>query len=618
MSVSKLESLPNEILAVLLEKYINGIDVINAFAFQLNQRFDALITQSQRLRFDFIRCHKNDFCLSMGLLPAYIDKVEQLALSERYTPGQVHAFLSFHRSFKEFKNLRKLYFHIDGEAVESRMLIAALQSISTTNLHTLSLDITGVDRLYSLHSAIAGIFRMKTLKKLLISCDSLQMDWESLKGISSNIEYLTIRGIACYQADLATLFQCASGLKYLDINVQFVTYHGDYDKKSSSKNLLPQMTKLHTLIFNMVDNDQAMFNQLETYFKLMSSLRHLEIRTQNGIWSITPWEILIKSSLPLLTSFILEETTTNLKDKDISTVLESTATPFWTAKPHFHVIIKQAVSKNKKPFYADISKNPDQYRWDETTARWFIGPQQKLGNDLSVLNSIHKLHLFIRADFLSPNAYLKNVTHLALDALDDQLLKRLTIHVNCSRIKYLDLSPIRTANSIISSLLESANNIKSLRIHPERLYDKSLGDLRHYDNIENLDISADEHQFHEEFIDMISKIFPRLEHLTIYTRDLENVPLLQTYLPRLHSLTFRIIELANTYFYDDHEQQLIDSIIRGKAEFFFRRHQGWLTVWIDQAALQSEYWKMNGSGNNSQGDSDRWLLHEAMEERYYD
>ncbi|CAF4750191.1 unnamed protein product, partial [Rotaria sp. Silwood1] len=73
MSLSKLESCPNEILTDIIEKYIHGVDLLRAFRFQLNRRFDSLIIQSQRLRFDFIQCHKDDFRLCMGLLPAYID-----------------------------------------------------------------------------------------------------------------------------------------------------------------------------------------------------------------------------------------------------------------------------------------------------------------------------------------------------------------------------------------------------------------------------------------------------------------------------------------------------------------------------------------------------------------
>jgi hypothetical protein len=39
MSLSKLESLPNEILTDIIEKYINGVDVLKALSYQLNRRF---------------------------------------------------------------------------------------------------------------------------------------------------------------------------------------------------------------------------------------------------------------------------------------------------------------------------------------------------------------------------------------------------------------------------------------------------------------------------------------------------------------------------------------------------------------------------------------------------
>ena len=75
------------------------MDILNAFVFQLNRRFDALISQCQQLRFDFMKCHKDDFRLCIGFLPAYIDKIIELSLSDQNAPSQVYTFLSFfHRS----------------------------------------------------------------------------------------------------------------------------------------------------------------------------------------------------------------------------------------------------------------------------------------------------------------------------------------------------------------------------------------------------------------------------------------------------------------------------------------------------------------------------------------
>ncbi|CAF4751065.1 unnamed protein product, partial [Rotaria socialis] len=139
MSLSKLESLPNEILCDIIEKYINGVDLLRAFSYQLNQRFDAIISRSQRLRFNFIQCHKDDFRICMGLLPAYMDKIEQLAISERETPGQVQAFLSFFPSLTLFRQLRTLYFDFDCGIVSELLIYWALNSLLRSNIETLSI-----------------------------------------------------------------------------------------------------------------------------------------------------------------------------------------------------------------------------------------------------------------------------------------------------------------------------------------------------------------------------------------------------------------------------------------------------------------------------------------------
>ena len=68
MSVSKLESLPNEVLIDIFEKYINGVDILIAFRYQQNQRFDALISQCQRFHFNFLYCRKDYFRFCIGLL----------------------------------------------------------------------------------------------------------------------------------------------------------------------------------------------------------------------------------------------------------------------------------------------------------------------------------------------------------------------------------------------------------------------------------------------------------------------------------------------------------------------------------------------------------------------
>ncbi|CAF1145009.1 unnamed protein product [Rotaria sp. Silwood1] len=224
MPLSNLESLPNELLIDIIEKYINGVDLLRAFDFQLNQRFNALITRCQRLRFDFIRCQKDDFRFCMNLLPAYIDKIEELFISEQDTPGQVDAFLSFLPSFESFKQLRTLYFHFDGEVIEWQIVERALNSLSKTTINTLSIKATNTDNRSSLGNVIVDLFRLKSLKQFSLMSKIDSINWSDLAKVSSNIEHLTISGIHFRFQDLQYIFKCTPHLKYLDVDLINIIY----------------------------------------------------------------------------------------------------------------------------------------------------------------------------------------------------------------------------------------------------------------------------------------------------------------------------------------------------------------------------------------------------------
>ena len=587
MSISKLESLPNEILADILEKYINSIDIINAFAFQLNRRFDALIIQSQRLRLNFIKCHKTDFRVCMGLLPAYVDKIEQLALADRYTPGQMHAFLSLYPSFSIFKNVRKLHLRINANAMDARLLTDALCSISTTSLHTLSLDILEANDMFVLNRTMAGIFRMTTLKKLSICYDTLQMNWRELKDISSNIEYLSMHGGIC-RGSLEYIFQCAPALRYLNVDLYTFNYPNMAQSKSSSSNALPRMSVLHTATFHVQGHNATKLKMLEMCFTCMPSLQCLKLKVEDQIRDLTAYENLIQTTLPSLTSFTLESTTYGLTEKEISSALASTETPFWTTKPQFNLIMKNQIELNNYKLSRDFSNHPHQDRWNGLIDRWNVGPICQSKN-ISLLNGISKLYLSASNHSFLQNYYLNNVTHLVVTELDSHLIELLISHVNCSAIKHLWIVAMDEDNPLIPSFLSLVTNIQSLRIQCKQLFSKQLDHSREYPSVQLLDISVEQHNFSEKVISMMSKMFPHLEHLIINTEDLQNVPMLQTYLPRLHSLTYSDARLAHSY-RSDYDTGMFEYNARMSTNLFFERKESWFTIWLDEAAFQESYW----------------------------
>ena len=522
MSVSKLESLPNEILTDILEKYINGVDILINFAFQLNQRFDALIFQSQRLRFDFMRCYKNDFIFCIGLLPAYIDKIEELCLSEQNTPGQIHAFLSLFPSFGLFKRLRKLYFHTDAKAVEMTTIQRSLHSLSKTNLHTLSIKITNCQEMYSLSDAFVNIFCMRTLKKLSITCDSYEMDWTLLNEISSNVEYLMIYGMRCNSQELEYILRCVSGLKHLNIQLTVsgsLSYKLYQKRRLPSKNITTQMPKLQSAIFYIEDDAAETFRTLESHLLGMASLQGLKIKVNSGIFDADVWETFVKTSLPKLTHFNLQSNALYTKQADIHTSLESFQTPFWIEKKNFNIIITKYERFESNFDFIGKARNFNQFTQNKSIPQCWIAPRREFNGNLSSMSKITSLQLSTEGSALLQHHYFDNISHLVLHDMNLELFEWIKTHINCSRIKHLDISDLDKESNTISLLLPSIRNIISLRMKPDQLFNYQHASLETVNCLKFLDISANQHRFVREDIAMVAKLFPNVQHLNYqYTR----------------------------------------------------------------------------------------------------
>ncbi|CAF4775398.1 unnamed protein product, partial [Rotaria sp. Silwood2] len=195
MSLATFESLPNEILIDIFEKYINGIDLLVAFAYQLNSRIDALIGQCQNLHFDFTSIHKNDFRFCIGLLPAYIDRIEDLTLSEQDAPGQMHAFFSFLPLFNQFKRLRKLNLQIDSDALNWRQTVATFHSLPNTLIHTISIKLVNFTIEQQL-TILNIVLSTKILKRIVLDFEiNTQKNPWIFPFVASNILHLTINDL---------------------------------------------------------------------------------------------------------------------------------------------------------------------------------------------------------------------------------------------------------------------------------------------------------------------------------------------------------------------------------------------------------------------------------------
>jgi hypothetical protein len=330
----------------------------------------------------------------------------------------------------------------------------------------------------------------------------------------------------------------------------------------------------------------------------MASLQRLEIKVDNGIFDADVWETFVKTSLPKLTHFNLESNALYIKQADICTALESFQTPFWIGTKNFNIIITAQTFFESSIHFLEEMQNFDQFTQNNPIHLCGIGPRREFNGNFSSMNRMTSLKLSTESSALLQYHYFDNINHLVLHNMNDELFEWIKTHIKCSRIKHLDVSHLDKEPNTISLLLSSIRNIISLRIKLEQLLNYQHASLGTVNCLKFLDISAIPHSFIRQDIVMITKLFPNIEHLTINTQDLRNIPMLHTYLPRLHSLTFYSMISQYPSFEKSYQQQLADHNLRQNTTCLFQREGNYLTVWIDQATFEEPDLQIFNSGQN--------------------
>jgi hypothetical protein len=320
----------------------------------------------------------------------------------------------------------------------------------------------------------------------------------------------------------------------------------------------------------------------------MPALHRLDIQANSALLDPNSWETLLETSLPMLTHFTLKTTVRRLNNIDVEKVLAPFQTPFWIAKKNFYMIItRHQLLYNKKFGFYKMPNDDEEF--NKPVTQCYIAPWRGYVDDVPT-NDIAKFCIDRIDTYLLRRYYFRNVKLLVVYNLDEDLLEWLLTCVNYSQIKHLDISQLETISNTTISLLSRVRNIVSLRIKYGHLHNRPSAFLENNSCMKYLDMSVAEHRFHKKDMIIISKLFPDIEHLVINTKMLSNIPLLRTYLPRLCSLTFKIID-SQFSSYDAEEKQLWHQKFQEKIKFLFQRDDDWITVWIDQDALEESYWQ---------------------------
>ncbi|CAF2022593.1 unnamed protein product [Rotaria magnacalcarata] len=344
--------------------YMNGIDVFKIFDGQLNQRFTTIITQCQRFRFDFTSCRKDDFYLCMNVFPAYIDRIEELTLSEENAPDQ-------------------LYLYVNYQLVDWRILENALSSLSdTTTVNTLSIKTMNIMNDPSLKQIFLKLFQLKSLKRFSLMSTIDLMNSHSYIYTTSNIEHLNIFVTYFDFDDLQHIMQCESHLKYLNIQIISKRSLSIFPRRiNRSKNNIVIMSALRTLLLSFKEDCSVSIDMLAEYLKCMPALNRLEIKAYNKLMNADAWQMLFETSLPLLTHFSLQTTRTRLNENNPGNVLISFQSPYWIAKENFNIMITEHTRDDVRYY--------NQWEFDQPIVQCWMAPYHIINNDLITINVLY-------------------------------------------------------------------------------------------------------------------------------------------------------------------------------------------------------------------------------------
>ncbi|CAF4667056.1 unnamed protein product [Rotaria sp. Silwood2] len=271
----------------------------------------------------------------MGLLPAYMDKIDELALSEHKTHGQIYTFLITFPKFTLFTQLRRLYFQIDMEACDEHLIQKAITSLSKTNIDALAIKVIGLKEQKSMPYGLnlPSLFALSTLKKFSFATDAKDPFYYSDNlHICSKIEYLTISDPVIAFDDLPSLLYAMPNLEHLNVRLTSADYHFRQQRRIDLKTDLPSIPTLKTCILQIENTCSVKFNLLAHFLKAMPALRHLGITASYELFNAHDWEMLLTTSLTALTHLRLHATITYHHDDVLPDLLDPFKTSFWIEK----------------------------------------------------------------------------------------------------------------------------------------------------------------------------------------------------------------------------------------------------------------------------------------------
>ncbi|CAF3822042.1 unnamed protein product [Rotaria sp. Silwood1] len=381
---------------------------------------------------------------------------------------------------------------------------------------------------------------------------------------------------------------------------------GGNDEGAQANQIWNPIGKLRTVILDFIDRyTEVTWDDLVQYFHCMLNLHSLEvINSHDRFFSASDWQMLFETSLPLLTFFTLKIRAARLSQLGLDNIhrtLLSFQTSFWIEKTNFNIFVMMSkyfdiVIFNYQPI--DPRQHPldngSNSEIEQGTIQFWIVPERFNSDNRCLTNVITSLRLSAMDPLPPSHYYFDNVTCLKVDYLNACLFEWITTHIRLSKITKLIIQRAEIGCPSATSLISLTENLSSLQINFCQWIFQQHDLTKTNHNMKRLYISLDfsynEKTFRKNDICIIANIFPGIEHLKIDTIDFDCVPFLFACFSRLHSITFKILDLVFSSSNDSKEQQW-ENRLRSIPKLAFKRTREWITIWLDDLTLQDSNWR---------------------------
>lgn len=576
-----LESLPNEILLDLFQNYVNSIDLFVGFAQRLNARFTALVRQCRGFQLDLRQIRKRDFQQCVTSTEIFRERIESLLIGEDL-PGQMKAFFDIFPTLDRFQSLGELNLSFKEPPINQPGLLSALNSISLTRIHTLSIHFAHSNHNDLLAGIYQKIFSLPTLRRLVLDIDYLKDIEQAFDPPPCHLESLTLRGYGLLWNDLSKILTCANQLSYLNIELTYPRWR--YVSIDDIDWDFQPLTQLRTLYFHWHHLDAPIDSWILAKFcTKMPNLNRLTVTGPNEEYiDDAIWEM-VTASLPALTHLtwrICEQTQSDSFFREqafksmqrLTSIHEKTFQVYKVIPYHDH-------STKQNSFYYSPIVSSSNVSWNLKASSWWLPSRQ-------CLSKITALYMTDAFPIPMIEYKLNHVKCFRIDSINSSLYQWINTWINLNNILQLDISSVKTDWHFFRLLISSMKNLRRLSIDFNVLVNNSSIETNH--SMKELNISSIEHSFLEQNIHFLTNLFPSIEHLSIHTKDLHHVPLLRNYLPNLITLTFQIID--PDYRYSRKKSKWIRRF-GTKVSFAYQYIEDTITVWIDDDVFNDSFWR---------------------------